>query len=429
MTVTLRDLSYPSLSLGLLLAFAGCGASNGHGPDAASPPDASDRDARSQVDAGDPDGAAPDAAPPDDSGAAQDASSVDGSTRDGAADGSLPTDASSPDASVDPGCSADEDCDDGQPCTEDRCEDGLCIHASTRVCDWPAEPTRDAENLTSVGRGEFSSDLSGAFYNPRTDVLWVCRNNGPSTVWALERDDSGDWRIAARGGRPAVWSHFGDAEAITQADLADEDGVFVLDEARGTVRWVDLSVGGDVRERRRWDLSAHIGGSGGEGMTFIPDAFLTAQGFVDGSGAPYVSRRGLGGLILVGHQGGGHVYAFDLDPDSDAFDLVGRYRSAAAETAGLEFDRSTGQLFLWHDADFDQLEVSWLSSHAEESGERRLDTVARYDGPAPLLFMSTNIEGIAIEPIEACTMGTRGFYFTIDGGRLWSLYRYARFPC
>src|SRR5262245_28022256 len=64
----------------------------------------------------------------------------------------------------------------------------LPLCASTPACPWPAEPPTSAVNLTSIegpGTNDFHVDLSGAFWNPYENALWVCRNGGTggSKVW------------------------------------------------------------------------------------------------------------------------------------------------------------------------------------------------------------------------------------------------------
>ncbi len=432
-----KTLSYLALAAGLLSA--GCSD--------APPPDEAAADG-GPVDLGLADVMRHDSGPgpgPSDAGPFMDASPTDAASADGGtvtdsgpADVGAPKpDAGPPDAMVPdtgptPYCTNPADCDDNSACTLDSCVDGVCVHESSTECTWPAERTRDATNLTSVGgsaiNNAFSSDLSGALWNPVHRTLWLCRNNGPSAVWALEEDGAGGYRFATRGGQPAEWTDFGDAEAVAQADFNDDNTVYVLSEREGAIVEYDLSVGGTKVQRNHWDLSAQLTGSGAEGMTFVPDTFLAAQGFVDGSGTPYTSTSGMNGLMFVGHQARGQVFAYDLDRSTGAHIFVGVYETGAAETAGLEFDRSTGQLFLWHDADFDQLEVTHLSSTPTATG-RKLDTLVTYEGPTPLSFMSTNIEGVAIKPIEDCSAGRRDLFLTIDGGRVWSLFLYLNFPC
>lgn len=294
---------------------------------------------------------------------------------------------------------------------------------------WPAEAITEALNLTAVEGAEpndFYSDLSGASWNAVTRRLWVCRN-GPggdqSKFWALREDGSGTFVVDERDGRRAEWTGFGDLESITQADLA-RDVVYLLVEGEESVKAFDVSTYGTAVPGVVWNLRAYLplnAGSGAEGLTFVPDAALSAAGFVDRNGAPTTSRRGMGGLMFVGHQNGGALFVFDLDP-AGGFDFVGEYRTSSAETAGLEFDRSTGVLWIWHD-DVDTLEKASLRS-SPVSGQtyRRIETLSVFSGPS-----RENNEGIAVFGVEDCRNGVRDFFMTVDGGGSRSLLDYRRF--
>ena len=220
----------------------------------------------------------------------------------------------------------------------------------------------------------------------------------------------------------------GDIEGITQADFSEANTVYVINENVGRIQELDLSEPDNVVLVNDWNVSTIIGGDGGEGITFVPDEFLAEQGFVTEAGDPYQSVHGMGGIMLVGHQAGGWLYAFDLNRETGEWSYLGRFGTAATETAGLEFDRSTGDLLIWHDADFDQLEVSRLSSTLVDE-VRSLDPLVVYDGPPWVLFISENHEGIAVAPIDDCVNGERNFFFITDGGRSYALLLFVHFPC
>ncbi len=296
---------------------------------------------------------------------------------------------------------------------------------------WPAEPVASATNLTAVEGPEpndFHSDMSGAVWNPTTRRLWVCRN-GPgasaSKFWALVEDGAGGFQVDTRDGLRGEWTGFGDLEGIAQADFG-ELTVYLLIEGEESVKEYDVSTYGTAILRNVWNLRSYLplnGGSGAEAITFVPDAALAAGGFVDQYGQPYTSRNGMGGLMFVGHQTGGHVYVFDLNRAAGTFDYVGEYATGFSETAGAEFDRSTGYLYLWHDDYHDILEKLALSSQPV-SGQsyRRLDTVQVFDGPD-----HRNNEGIAVAAIGDCVNGQRSFFMTVDDGGASSLMWYRQF--
>lgn len=296
---------------------------------------------------------------------------------------------------------------------------------------WPAEPVGSATNLTSVEGPEpndFHSDLSGAFWNESTRRLWVCRN-GPggdqSKFWALVEDGPGSFKVDERAGLRGEWTGFGDLEEITQANLS-EDTVYLMIEGEESVKEYDVSTYGTAVLRHNWNLSAFLplnGGYGAEGLAFVPDGFLAAAGFVDRNGQPYTSRNGMGGLMFVGHQNGGAVFAFDLNRFNGTFDFVGEYRTGYAETAGLMFDRSTGRLYIWHDDAFDTLETTTLASDPVSGQSYRRFRIERaFDGPD-----HRNNEGFAVMPISECVDGRRSAFMTIDGGGFSSLLWYRQF--
>lgn len=410
-------------------------------------PDAAPQDATIQVDAPQADSSLADATMPDTSvttdASLPDASPPDASLPDTSmSDASLPDaslpDTSTPDTSMPDPCA---DCDDGQSCTTDSCVDGVCVHEAVATCPWPAEDGGDATNLStipgdtrcvlgfSVVDNDFSRNLSGAVWNPETQTLWLVVNN-PGTLFAAVQD-GGRWRLAEQGGVDANWEldEIGDAEAVTQVDFDQGHMVYTLAEG-GVVNQWDTSDFGDVTRVHHWELAeVRNGNGGGEGLTFVPDSFLAAEGFVDSDGAPYVSVNGMGGLMFVGFQGNGDLFAYDLDPnDDDGVFLVGRYKTGGDETAGLEFDRSTSVMHIWHDSSIDQLELIRLSSTVS-GADRVMDTQVTYEGPDLTREMDDNIEGIAVIPVDACVDGRRRLWLATDGGHCFSLMMYEDFPC
>jgi hypothetical protein len=306
--------------------------------------------------------------------------------------------------------------------------------AALAQAPWPAEPWTSAQNLTAVegpGTNDFHVDLSGAAWNPATRRLWLCRN-GPtgatSKLWVL-REDAGSFAVDERAGSRGEWTGFGDLEAIAQASFA-EDTIFALIEGDEVIREYDVATYGVAVLRNTWNTRPFLplaGGMGDEGLTFVPDAFLAAHGFVDGAGTPRTSANGMGGLMFVGHQNGGRVYAFDLNRTTGAFAFVGAYRTGHDEVAELAFERSTGHLYALHGEGVNQVEVLSLASTVVGS-ERRLVAVGSYAPPTGMP-PGTNLEGLGLVATADCASGERSLFFTIDDGGGVSLVRFRRFPC
>jgi len=272
--------------------------------------------------------------------------------------------------------------------------------------DWPAEPWSDSEILTYLDN-DFKNNLSGAHWNPKSRTLWVTLNS-PSKFWALKEDNHGNFVIDHKNGVRGQIQISGDLEGITQVDYTEEH-VFLIDESDEAIKQYDVSDYSHPTLLQRWDIGATLPiafVSGPEGITFVPDEWLSKQGFVDQVGHAYKSQYGMGGLMLVAHQNGGHIYAYDLDPKSSRYHLVGKYSSSRDESSGLEFDRSSGFLFIWHNTDGNHLEVTTLSS-SMVNGERKLDRIKQYSSPK-----DGNLEGFALTP--ANTNEHRAFFVDDD---------------
>lgn len=283
-----------------------------------------------------------------------------------------------------------------------------CGPAARAADPWPAEAHTAAIQLTALDSGLNTVNWSGAFWNPATRTLWLACNSG--YFWALVEGGPYGIQVATNAaGTPAKWTSSGDFEAICQAGLGD-DRVYVMDE-NGYIREFDVAQFGVVVQSQGWDIRAQCpeagGASGGEGIAFVPDEFLQRQRFCDSNGVAVVSSNGMGGLMFVGYQNDGFVYAFDLNRGNGQYTFVGRYKTGRTETADLEFDRATGQLYVWHNLGENDLEVVELNSYAD-GADRRLRQLAEYVGPR-----TGNLEGFALVP-SAATNASGGCILTDD---------------
>jgi hypothetical protein len=196
-------------------------------------------------------------------------------------------------------------------------------------------------------------------------------------------------------------------------------------EGEERIKSYDMSVYGTAILLHDWNTRPFLplaGELGAEGLTFVPDSALVSAGFVDSTGAPYVSTEGLGGLFFVGHQNGGALFVFDLNLNG-TFKFVGEYRTSYDETAGLAFDRSTGDLWVWHSGNNDTLEkMSLASTPVTGQSYRNMVSLKIYNGPDHM-----NNEGIALMGIEDCVGGHRSFFMATDNGGAQSLTWYRQF--
>lgn len=280
----------------------------------------------------------------------------------------------------------------------------LCAMRGLAVEPWPAETNTAAVKLTLVNTNLNDTNMSGASWNPATRTLWLANNSG--RIFALVENGAGSFRVATNSsGTEARWYPGGDLESICQVNFTDSV-VYVMDED-GWIREYDVSQYGVVLQNRNWDIRTQcpeVGGTGPEAITFVPDEWLAREGFQSASGTLYTSTNGMGGVMLVGHQSNGYVHVFDLNPTRTNYGYVGRFKTGRSETAGLEFDRETGKLYVWHNLDGNYLEVTELSSYVD-GADRRLRQLAEYAGPR-----AGNLEGFALVP----TPGTDDWCFVTD---------------
>ena len=284
----------------------------------------------------------------------------------------------------------------------------LLAGSGARAADpWPAESNAAAVKLTSIDAGLNAANWSGAFWNPDARTLWLACNSG--YFWALAENGAGSFQVATNAaGVQAKWSPGGDFEAICQADLA-ADAVFVMDES-GFIREYDVSSYAATNATHAWNIRSvctNTANSGGEGIAFVPDEYLRRQHFCDSNGVPYASTNGMGGLMFVGYQQDGCVYAFDLNRGNNTYGFAGRYKTGRTETADLEFDRGSGKLYVWHNTGSNYLEVVELHS-VVDGANRRLRQLAEYVGPR-----TGNLEGFAVVP-SAATNAAGGCILTDD---------------
>jgi len=297
------------------------------------------------------------------------------------------------------------------------------LAASTGVAwaqvPWPAQTWGQGQDLTAP----LQTELSGACYNGTVNYILAISQN--EFIWPYTYNAALQlWTTVG----PVVIPINGDYEGITQFDETTDpvDGVRVLllNEGTGGGTHNDSFVYYFRRLTtlptlaRTWRVGCAAGCPmpgeadnllGPEGIAFVPNAWLAARGFVDAAGLPRLgtprAANGLGGLVLIGHQWTGFIYAFDLKLDADhAMNFVGIYDTGSShdEIAGLEFDATNGLLYVFHGAGVNFLEVTDLSSTpAANGGANRVFLTRAWTTPADG-GAALNLEGLAVIPPEMC---------------------------
>jgi hypothetical protein len=300
---------------------------------------------------------------------------------------------------------------------------------------WPGDPDVQTVDGTSV----FGGNLSGLTYegsgSATPGVLWAARN-GPGTLFRLvwngtiwTPDAANDWgtgkalKYMDGTGNP-------DAEGVTFASGGSTAGMYVSTErnndanaiSRNSILRFDPNAAGTtLTATNEWNLTSDlpvVGANVGiEAVTWIPDAFLTASGFVDESKskayAPADYPNHGDGLFFVGVEANGIVYAYALNHANNTFTRIATITTGLAGVMGLEFDRELHNL--------------WAVCDDGCGGRSVVLQIATIDQPTPGRFAVTrlferptgmpnlNNEGFAIATQAECVSNRKAAFWADDG--------------
>lgn len=321
--------------------------------------------------------------------------------------------------------------------TYGRCADGIGAFTTTtaptkgtaNACGGGGQPSETvwpgaAAVTTADASNVFGENLSGlSFESP--GVLWAV-DNGPSKLYRLvpngttwQPDSSSGWpsgkalHYAGGGGNP-------DAEGV----VVTPDGMFVATERDGShgstsmpkiLRFNASSTASSLNATAEWNLTSDLpslpANAGPEGISWIPDTFLTAHGFRDKhTGAAYnpAAYPGHGsGLFFAGVEANGTVYAYALNLSGGGFTRIATITSGFPAVMDLEFEPATGHLWAACD-DTCQGRTSTLDINAQG----QFAITHTYDRPTGMA--NYNNEGFAIAPQAACVSGHKPVIWSDD---------------
>lgn len=330
--------------------------------------------------------------------------------------------------------------------TYGRCPDGTGAFASTKA------PTKGAANACGSGgggqpvqgawpggssvrtadaSGTFGENLSGLSFES-SGVLWAV-NNGPGKLYRLVPDGTG-WRPDTANG----WSSGkslnypgGSGDPDAEAVVSTPDGMFVATERDndkdstsrpGILRYDSSATSSSssssstsLNASGEWNLTGDLPSlpeNGGlEGLSWVPDSFLTAHGFRDEhTGAAYdpADYTGHGsGLFLAGAEDNGTVYAYALDLSGSGFTRVATISSGLPAVMELEFESATGHL--WAVCD-DSCEGRSATLDIDARGGFTASAVHE----RPTGMPDYNNEGFAIAPQSTCVGGHKPVLWSDD---------------
>lgn len=270
---------------------------------------------------------------------------------------------------------------------------------------WPSKSWTNATNLSAVFPSK-TAELSGLYWNDDLKRLYAVGDGGYAYILQYNTTTNNYTLLGTADG-------IGGPEGITQVNKSANEFYTVDENSYEIKKYTHDSNFTSFTKSKTWNLlqspspMTNTDNTGPEGIAFVPDSYLQKISFVSSvTGSPYLSVKGMGGLIFIAHQNGGYIWVFDINPDiTNDFAYVGKYRTNRTESCDLAFDNSTGLLYVLHNLDDNYLEVTDLKT-AIVSGEYKLNKINEYFIPNPASG-STNIEGFAISAKypEAASMG------------------------
>ncbi|KQZ85364.1 hypothetical protein ASD56_03190 [Microbacterium sp. Root166] len=310
---------------------------------------------------------------------------------------------------------------------------------------WPGSP--DVRVLDS--EDTFSGDLSGLDYEPSGSAalgtLWAVQN-GDGLLYKLVAGGAGDWAPATAdgwaagktlrypGGTGAV-----DAEGVTVAGGDSANGVYVSTErnndasslSRPAVLRFDASgAATELTAIHEWNLAADFPGLGAnaglEGITWVPDAALTADGFVDavtGSAYDPADYPGHGGgLFFVGVEGTASVYAYALMADG-TFARLATIATTFALVADVQYDADRGGLWVVCDEACD----GRIAFYELDGPTGAFAATHVFERPANAANVAN--EGFAVADDAVCTAGAKPTFYADDADTDGFSLRSGTLPC
>ncbi|SDY08506.1 Lamin Tail Domain [Amycolatopsis xylanica] len=310
--------------------------------------------------------------------------------------------------------------------TYGRCPNGTGAFKTTTA------PTKGAPNACPVvtaawpggtavsvadGANAFGANLSGLSFES-AGVVWAVKN-GPGTLYRLVPNGSA-WR--AESAKPLRFAN-GKGDPDAEGVVVTPDGLFAATErdngndtvsALKILRFDPNSTASTLTATAEWNLTGDLpsvaANSGLEGISWIPDTFLTAHGFRDEhTNAAYNpgSYPGRGsGLYFAGLEANGTVYAYALTQSGGGFTRVATISTGFAAVMDLEFDAATGHL--WAACD-DTCHGRTATLDIDAQG--RFAATAVYERPSGM--PDYNNEGFAISP--SCVAGSKQVLWADDG--------------
>lgn len=304
---------------------------------------------------------------------------------------------------------------------------------------WPGSGTvavADTLCAWETTTGPEGRDVSGLVFDPtNANVLYSVKNK--SWVYRMVKQ-GGLWVADTANGWGAGKQIFFPGSSDTATNQPDSEGLtvgpdgalYVTTERNNAANTIPLnsilridptSSSTQLVATDRWDLTSqfpelHAGNKteanlGFEGVTFVPDSYLTANGFVDQStGKTYrpadYPQHGTG-LFFAALENDGKLYAYALNSDH-SFHRVAVVDTRMGHVMDVQFDADTQRIWALCD---NTCGVTSTVLKVDATGT--IVPQVAYAKPAGLPV--NNLEGFALAPASTCVGGTREALWSDDG--------------
>ena len=315
---------------------------------------------------------------------------------------------------------------------------------------WPG-----SNDVTAAdGLNVFGQNLSGLVYEAAVgsspDVLWGAKN-GVGSIYRLIFNGSIWTPDLTNGWANGKATKYTDGTGETDTEdltftTGSAAGMYIVSErnnsnnavSRPSVLRYDVSgAGTTLTATNEWVLTADLpvvaANSGLEGITWIPDSYLVAQGFFDVTAAhaynPAEYPNHGDGLFFVGLEGNGVVYVYALNHVTSGFSRIASFATGfPAGVMSVQFDRELGQLWAVCDdtcGGLSNIYVIDVTPASPTLGRMKLThTFAR-----PSTMPNINNEGFAFAPQSACVGGRKPAFWSDDSQTGGNAIRRASIPC
>ncbi|MEU2355489.1 lamin tail domain-containing protein [Streptomyces misionensis] len=283
----------------------------------------------------------------------------------------------------------------------------------------------------TTSTGPEGRDLSGLAFDPSNpSVLWAAKNKN----WLFKLVKSNgkwipdpSWSATGKQLRFLGGSGEPDSEGLT---VGGNGHVYVTserDNAKNTVpkdtimEFDPTAAGSTLTPVHQWDMTAQFpqlntgskddANLGFEGVAYVPDGWLTANGWVDPrTGAAYdpanYPLHG-SGLFFAGLEWDGTLHAYGLNSDG-TFTTFGTIDTGKDSVMDVMFDAGTQRIIATCDNTCGETHTSMK---VDSTGAIVPDVT--YTNPA--VMPVDNLEGFAIAPASTCVDGSREAVWADDG--------------